>query len=260
LTPVRQGPGVQPDIPGTGGASGKDTARPKLAEMLAFVREGDTVLVHSMDRLARNLEDLRGLVRTLTGKGARVEFVKEGLVFTGEDSPMATLLLSVMGAFAEFERSLVLERRAHPRPGPRAARARHSRRAEVRAGRRVRHQPRNRLQLPAGRGRRECHWLSRPRCRGDVSPPKLRNDPGARVSMPQPIGKPTRDGIPAPGSRLLRYGCVAVQTSTDKTAASRIGLRTSRVSEVPCKPARFPRSLVQRTSDIDIEEHGRPSR
>jgi DNA invertase Pin-like site-specific DNA recombinase len=63
-----------------------------------------------MDRLARNLDDLRQLVRTLTTKGVRVEFIKEGLTFTGDDSPMATLLLSVMGAFAEFERSLILER------------------------------------------------------------------------------------------------------------------------------------------------------
>ena len=63
-----------------------------------------------MDRLARNLDDLRSVVQTLTGKGARVEFVKEGLVFTGEDSPMANLMLSVMGAFAEFERSLIKER------------------------------------------------------------------------------------------------------------------------------------------------------
>ena len=91
-------------------ASGKDTARPKLDELLAFVRDGDTVIVHSMDRLARNLDDLRRLVRTLTGKGVRVEFVKESLTFTGDDSPMATLLLSVMGAFAEFERALILER------------------------------------------------------------------------------------------------------------------------------------------------------
>lgn len=90
--------------------SGKDADRPKLAEMLAFVRDGDTVVVHSMDRLARNLEDLRRIVRTLTDKGVRVEFLKEGLTFTGEDSPMATLLLSVMGAFAEFERALILER------------------------------------------------------------------------------------------------------------------------------------------------------
>jgi DNA invertase Pin-like site-specific DNA recombinase len=66
--------------------------------------------VHSLDRLARNLDDLRTLVRTMTGKAVRVEFVKESLVFTGEDSPMATLMLSVMGAFAEFERALILER------------------------------------------------------------------------------------------------------------------------------------------------------
>jgi DNA invertase Pin-like site-specific DNA recombinase len=49
-------------------------------------------------------------VRTLTGKAVRIEFVKENLAFTGEDSPMANLLLSVMGAFAEFERALILER------------------------------------------------------------------------------------------------------------------------------------------------------
>ena len=90
--------------------SGKDTLRPQLTALLTFVREGDTVVVHSMDRLARNLEDLRRLVRELTARGVRVEFVKEGLTFTGEDTPMATLLLSVMGAFAEFERALIRER------------------------------------------------------------------------------------------------------------------------------------------------------
>jgi DNA invertase Pin-like site-specific DNA recombinase len=90
-------------------ASGKDTLRPRLDEMLAFVRVGDTVIVHSMDRLARNLDDLRRVVRGLTGRGVRVEFVKESLAFTGDDSPMATLPLSVMGAFAEFERAPILE-------------------------------------------------------------------------------------------------------------------------------------------------------
>ncbi|MDQ1245820.1 MAG: hypothetical protein QG597_187 [Actinomycetota bacterium] len=107
---VRQLEGVQVEKTYTDTASGKDTARPQLTELLAFVRDGDTVLVHSMDRLARNLEDLRRIVRTLTDKGVRVEFVHEHLVFTGEDSPMATLMLSVMGAFAEFERALILER------------------------------------------------------------------------------------------------------------------------------------------------------
>jgi len=91
-------------------ASGKDTQRPQLETLLAFVREGDTVVVHSMDRLARNLDDLRRLVHQLTHRGIRIEFVKEGLTFTGEGSPMAQLMLSVMGAFAEFERSLLRER------------------------------------------------------------------------------------------------------------------------------------------------------
>lgn len=91
-------------------ASGKDTQRPELDSLLAFVREGDTVVVHSMDRLARNLDDLRRLMQKLTKRGVRIEFVKESLTFTGEDSPMANLMLSVMGAFAEFERALIRER------------------------------------------------------------------------------------------------------------------------------------------------------
>lgn len=106
----RQLDGVQLDRTFTDRASGKDIARPQLEAMLSFVRDGDTVIAHSMDRLARNLDDLRALVRTLTGKGVRFEFVKEQLTFTGEDSPMANLLLSVMGAFAEFERALIRER------------------------------------------------------------------------------------------------------------------------------------------------------
>ena len=91
-------------------ASGKDTQRPELDRLLAYVRDGDTVVVHSMDRLARNLDDLRRIVQDLTRRSVRVEFVKEGLTFTGEDSPMALLMLSVMGAFAEFERALLRER------------------------------------------------------------------------------------------------------------------------------------------------------
>jgi DNA invertase Pin-like site-specific DNA recombinase len=91
-------------------ASGKDVDRPQLEAMLSFIREGDTVIVHSMDRLARNLDDLRKLVQSLTKRGIRIEFVKESLAFTGEESPMANLMLSVMGAFAEFERALLRER------------------------------------------------------------------------------------------------------------------------------------------------------
>lgn len=106
----RQLDGVELDRTFTDKASGKDTKRPQLDALLTFVRAGDTVLVHSMDRLARNLDDLRHIVHALTQRGVRIEFVKECLTFTGEDSPMANLMLSVMGAFAEFERALIRER------------------------------------------------------------------------------------------------------------------------------------------------------
>lgn len=108
--PERQLEGVSVDRVFTDKASGKDTKRPELDRLLAFVREGDTVVVHSMDRLARNLDDLRRLVQQLTKRSVSVTFVKENLTFTGADSPMANLMLSVMGAFAEFERALIKER------------------------------------------------------------------------------------------------------------------------------------------------------
>ncbi|MDA8256845.1 MAG: recombinase family protein [Betaproteobacteria bacterium] len=108
--PERQLEQVQVDKVFTDRASGKDTQRPELGALLSFVRDGDTVVVHSMDRLARNLDDLRRLVQKLTKRGVRIEFAKECLTFTGEDSPMANLMLSVMGAFAEFERALIRER------------------------------------------------------------------------------------------------------------------------------------------------------
>ena len=107
---VRQLEGIRLDRVFTDKASGKDTKRPQLEALLEFVREGDLVVCHSMDRLARNLDDLRKLVMGLTKRGIRVEFVKEALTFTGEDSPMATLLLNVMGSFAQFERELIKER------------------------------------------------------------------------------------------------------------------------------------------------------
>ncbi len=86
---------------------------------MEFVREGDVVVVHSMDRLARNLDDLRRVVTALTKRGIKVEFVKESLTFTGEDSPTATLLLNVMGSFAQFERELIKERQREASPSPR---------------------------------------------------------------------------------------------------------------------------------------------
>ena len=108
--PERQLDSTPVDRTFTDTASGKDAKRPQLEDTLRFARTDDTVVDHSMDRLARNLDDLRRIVQTLTRRGVGVEFVKEHLVFTGEDSPMANLMLSVMGAFAEFERALLRER------------------------------------------------------------------------------------------------------------------------------------------------------
>jgi DNA invertase Pin-like site-specific DNA recombinase len=107
---VRQLDGVDLDKVFTDQASGKDTKRPQLQACLDYIREGDELVVHSMDRLARNVEDLLGIVRRLTEKGVVVRFLKENLSFTGEDSPMANLLLTLLGAVAQFERSLIRER------------------------------------------------------------------------------------------------------------------------------------------------------
>lgn len=106
----RQLEGVQLDKRFVDKASGKDTKRPQLQATLDYLRDGDVLVVHSMDRLARNLDDLRKIVLGLTGRGVVVEFVKEHLSFTSEDNAMSKLILSVMGAFAEFERSLIRER------------------------------------------------------------------------------------------------------------------------------------------------------
>lgn len=86
--------------------------RPQLQEMLAFIREGDRLCIHSMDWLARNLADLLNLVTQITTKGVTIHFVKESLTFSPKEkaNPMSKLMLSMMGAFAEFERALILER------------------------------------------------------------------------------------------------------------------------------------------------------
>ena len=107
---MRQLDGIDVDKRFVDKASGKDTKRPQLQAALDYAREGDVLVVHSMDRLARNLDDLRRLVLGLTERGVVVEFVKEHLTFTSEENAMSKLLLSVMGAFAEFERALIKER------------------------------------------------------------------------------------------------------------------------------------------------------
>jgi len=107
---VRQLDGVAVDETFEDKASGKDTKRPQLQAALDYAREGDVLVVHSMDRLARNLGDLLHLVEGLNGRGVAVEFVKESLVFTGDDSAMSKMLLGIMGSVAQFERAMILER------------------------------------------------------------------------------------------------------------------------------------------------------
>jgi DNA invertase Pin-like site-specific DNA recombinase len=94
--------------------SGKNTDRPELQKMLSFIREGDTLIVHSLDRLARNLADLLTMVQELTDRGVSVVFMNERLSFdAGVDaSPTSKLMLSMIGAFAEFERSMIRRRQA----------------------------------------------------------------------------------------------------------------------------------------------------
>ena len=92
-------------------ASGKDTKRPALEEAIKYVREGDTLVVHSLDRLARNLADLLAIVEGLTVRGVVVTFIKENMSFTkSEAEPFSKLMLHMLGAFAQFERSLIRER------------------------------------------------------------------------------------------------------------------------------------------------------
>lgn len=106
----RQLEGIELDQTFTEIASSKDANRPQLQEMIRFARTEDAIIIYSMDRLARNLDDLRSIIKQLTDKGATVEFIKEHLTFTSDDTPMAKRMFSVMDAFADFERSLIRER------------------------------------------------------------------------------------------------------------------------------------------------------
>jgi DNA invertase Pin-like site-specific DNA recombinase len=94
-------------------ASGKSiTARPVLKECMTYVRDGDVLCFHSMDRAARNTEELLTIVRQMTEKGVTVKFIKESLTFSGSDTdPFKTLMLSMLASFGQFEREIINERR-----------------------------------------------------------------------------------------------------------------------------------------------------
>jgi DNA invertase Pin-like site-specific DNA recombinase len=107
----RQLDGIKLDTVFTDKASGKDINRPQLKAAIDHSRSGDTLVVHSMDRLARNVEDMLRLVRELNAKGVSVQFVKENMGFhAGSEDPRSTLMFTMLSAFAQFERSMIKER------------------------------------------------------------------------------------------------------------------------------------------------------
>jgi DNA invertase Pin-like site-specific DNA recombinase len=110
--PDRQLEGVFLDKKFVEFASGKSTNRPQLKLLMDYVRDDDVVVIHSMDRLARNLRDLHNIVDHFIQQGASVEFMAERLTFDGGVNPMGQLLMSMMGAFAEFEFNIFKERQA----------------------------------------------------------------------------------------------------------------------------------------------------
>lgn len=107
---VEQLQGFKLDAVYTDKASGKDTDRPQLQLALKHLRKGDKLIVASMDRLARNLVDMKAIVKTLNDRGVDVQFIKENMTFTGDDTSMSKLMLNILGSFAEFERELIRER------------------------------------------------------------------------------------------------------------------------------------------------------
>ncbi len=89
--------------------SGKNTDRPELQNMLEFAREGDTIYIHDFSRLARNTKDLLELVERLNAKGVNLVSNKENV---DTNTPTGKLMLTMIGAIAEFERQNLLDRQA----------------------------------------------------------------------------------------------------------------------------------------------------
>lgn len=107
----RQLDGVQLDKEFEDKASGKNMDRPELKKALEYVRDGDTLIVHTIDRAARNTANLLEMVESLNAKGVTVEFVKERLTFRADVAdPMADLMMTMLAGFAQFERAMIRER------------------------------------------------------------------------------------------------------------------------------------------------------
>jgi DNA invertase Pin-like site-specific DNA recombinase len=109
---ARQLEGIELDKVFIDKASGKDNNRPQLHAMMDYIRDGDIVMVHSLDRIGRNLAHIRDLIDAITSKGVQVRFIKEGLFFhpSQDQNPMTELMLNMLGSFAQFERDMIKER------------------------------------------------------------------------------------------------------------------------------------------------------
>ncbi|MFV7772144.1 recombinase family protein [Shewanella marisflavi] len=107
----RQLDGIKLDREFTDTCSGSTVARPALDELKSYCRKGDTIVVHDISRLARNIEDLINLIRFFNDKEVAVQFQKEAMIFTADKSnPMNTLMLNLLGSVYQFEREMMLER------------------------------------------------------------------------------------------------------------------------------------------------------
>lgn len=106
----RQLDGIHLDKVFTDKMTGSARDRPQLDALIDYARDGDVLHIHSIDRLARDLRHLQEIVSLLVGNGVTVQFHAESLTFNGNDNAMNTLLLQVMGAFAQFERTMIKSR------------------------------------------------------------------------------------------------------------------------------------------------------
>ncbi|WP_202308378.1 recombinase family protein [Dryocola clanedunensis] len=92
--------------------SGKNTNCPELLAMLRYVREGDVIHVHSLDRLGLDLQDVVNIIEQAKAKGASVQFHKEGITAGAEANAASSLMLNIFAAMSQMEREMMLERQA----------------------------------------------------------------------------------------------------------------------------------------------------
>lgn len=107
----RQLESIELDEVFTDKTTGKNQDRPQLHACLTYIRKGDVLHVHSIDRLSRNLMDLQDLVTKIQAKGVSLKFHKECLEFSSDPNHFQILMMQMLGAFSEFERNMINERR-----------------------------------------------------------------------------------------------------------------------------------------------------